>query len=184
MCCRREKCGSLTDLGVLRSTPARRTRYSIGDPAGRSSFVSDHSHYKRTWPAPGGIHHFRPRTRPRPGEGGSVCQLVLQPNRSSRRVVQKRVQPSMKFAALSPRPLFRRGIISSLQMADVCEEYEQPRHDDFRLRTAWSLFNAFTEVLRYRAITSPQTFVAATIRLNGLMLATPTVGREVPTLAA
>jgi hypothetical protein len=65
---------------------------------------------------------------------------------------------------------FRRGIISSVQIADVCKEWETPRHDDFKPRTAWSLFNAFTEILRNRAITAPQTFVAQTIRLNGLML--------------
>ena len=55
---------------------------------------------------------------------------------------------------------FRRGIISSLQIADVCKEWEEPRHEDFRPRTAWSLFNAFTEIIRNRAVTAPQTFVA------------------------
>jgi hypothetical protein len=65
---------------------------------------------------------------------------------------------------------YRRGIINSHQIADVCKEWETPQHEDFRPRTAWSLFNAFTEVLRNRAITAPQQFVATTIRLNGLML--------------
>jgi hypothetical protein len=65
---------------------------------------------------------------------------------------------------------YRRGIISALQLPKVCQEWEEPRHDDFRPRTAWSLFNAFTEVLKPRAVTAPQQFVASTIRLNGLML--------------
>jgi hypothetical protein len=65
---------------------------------------------------------------------------------------------------------YRRAVISSLQLPFVCREWEEPRHDDFKPRTAWSLFNAFTEVLRPRAVTAPQQFVAATIRLNGLML--------------
>lgn len=65
---------------------------------------------------------------------------------------------------------FRKGIISSLQIANVCREWEEPSHEDFRPRTAWSLFNAFTEVLKPRAVTAPQAFVAQTIRLNGLML--------------
>ncbi len=73
---------------------------------------------------------------------------------------------------------FRRGIISSLQLPKVCEEWETPSHDDFLPRTAWSLFNAFTEVLRGRSITSPQTFVSATIRLNGLILPTNTQAPE------
>ncbi len=65
---------------------------------------------------------------------------------------------------------YRRGIISSIQIGSVCEAWENPPHDDFKPRTAWSLFNAFTEVLKPRAITAPQQFVASTIRLNGLML--------------
>ena len=65
---------------------------------------------------------------------------------------------------------FRRGIINSQQIADVCNEWEKPRHDDFAPRTAWSLLNCFTEILKPRAISNPQAFVASTIRLNGLLL--------------
>jgi len=65
---------------------------------------------------------------------------------------------------------FRRGIISSVQIAAVCDAYENPPHPEFAPRTAWSLFNSFTEVLKPRAISAPQQFVASTIRLNGLML--------------
>ncbi len=79
---------------------------------------------------------------------------------------------------------FRRGIINSHQIADVCKEWETPRHEDFRPRTAWSLFNAFTEILRNRAITSPQTFVASTIRLNGLMLPPVQEAKAEPIIAA
>jgi len=68
---------------------------------------------------------------------------------------------------------FRRGIISSLQLPHVCKEWEEPRYEEFQPRTAWSLFNAFTEVLKPRAVTAPQAFVAQTIRLNGLMLPEP-----------
>jgi hypothetical protein len=79
---------------------------------------------------------------------------------------------------------YRRGIINSQQIADVCKEWEEPRHPDFLPRTGWSLFNAFTEIIRDRAVSAPQTFVAQTIRLNGLMLATDGgTGREVPALA-
>lgn len=64
----------------------------------------------------------------------------------------------------------RRGIISSLQLPKVCAAWEEPPHEEFRPRTAWSLFNAFTEVLKDRAVRAPQALVAQTIRLNGLML--------------
>jgi len=70
---------------------------------------------------------------------------------------------------------FRKGIISSLQLPKVCEAWEEPPHEDFRPRTAWSLFNAFTEVLKPRAVAAPQAFVAQTIRLNGLILPDPSL---------
>lgn len=76
---------------------------------------------------------------------------------------------------------FRRGVISSLQLPKVCQAWEEPTHEDFRPRTAWSLFNAFTEVLKPRAVAAPQAFVAQTIRLNGLMLPE---GADVPHTAA
>lgn len=65
---------------------------------------------------------------------------------------------------------FRKGIISSVQIAKVCEEYENPQYADFEPRTAFSLFNAFTEVLKPQALTAPNRFVGQTIRLNALML--------------
>lgn len=64
----------------------------------------------------------------------------------------------------------RRGIISALHLPKVCAAWEHPPHADFAPRTAWSLFNAFTEALKPRAVSAPQAFVAQTIRLNGLML--------------
>jgi hypothetical protein len=64
---------------------------------------------------------------------------------------------------------YRHGIISALQLPKVCAEWEEPRYD-FRPRTAWSLFNAFTEILKPRVVSAPQAFVASTIRLNSLLL--------------
>ena len=50
---------------------------------------------------------------------------------------------------------FRRGIISTLQLPHVCKAWDEPSHADFTPRTAWSLFNAFTAVLKPRAIAAP-----------------------------
>lgn len=75
----------------------------------------------------------------------------------------------------------RRGIISGLQLPRVCRAWEEPPHEEFEPRTAWSLFNAFTEVLKPRAVSAPQAFVAQTIRLNGLMLPE---GKDEPHTAA
>jgi hypothetical protein len=77
---------------------------------------------------------------------------------------------------------YRRGIISTLQLPGVCKEWEEPSHDEFKPRNAWSLFNAFTEVLKPRAVAAPQSFVAQTIRLNGLIL--PKVEQVEPPVVA
>jgi hypothetical protein len=34
---------------------------------------------------------------------------------------------------------------------DVIKEYYEPKHDDFKPRNAWSLYNAFTEVVKQRS---------------------------------
>jgi hypothetical protein len=38
------------------------------------------------------------------------------------------------------------GVITSTQVPDVLMEWREPSHEEFRPRTAWSLFNAITEV--------------------------------------
>jgi hypothetical protein len=40
----------------------------------------------------------------------------------------------------------RGGVVPASRLPKVIEAWEEPRHEAFRLRTAWSLFNAFTEV--------------------------------------
>jgi hypothetical protein len=40
------------------------------------------------------------------------------------------------------------GVISPPRMADVLGQWRNPKHDEFQSRTAWSLFNAFTETLK------------------------------------
>ena len=41
-----------------------------------------------------------------------------------------------------------RGAISGSKAQKVINEYNAPRHEDFEDRNAWSLFNAFTEILK------------------------------------
>lgn len=96
-----------------------------------------------------------------------------------RRMAETELTPAMASHVILTA--LRRGIISSLQLPRICKEWEEPTYEDFRPRTAWSLFNAFTEVLKPRAVAAPQAFVAQTIRLNGLMLPE---GQDVPQTAA
>ena len=40
------------------------------------------------------------------------------------------------------------GVCSNRQIPAVLDEWRTPRHEDFRRRNVWSLFNAFTETLK------------------------------------
>jgi hypothetical protein len=66
-------------------------------------------------------------------------------------------------------------VISHLQLPAVLKEWREPSHDDFGPRTRWSLFNAFTEVLRPFSLSNPQAFAVRTFRLNRLLVP-PTEG--------
>ncbi len=61
-----------------------------------------------------------------------------------------------------------RKIIGPRCLERVLAEWRTPRHDVFRPRTAWSLFNGFTEALKEYSL-NPQSFSARTIALNGLL---------------
>jgi hypothetical protein len=69
---------------------------------------------------------------------------------------------------------FERGIISTLQLPAVLKEWRSPSFEEFKPRTAWSLLNAFTTVLRDRAEKQPQSFMVQTMRLNHLLEARET----------
>ena len=57
------------------------------------------------------------------------------------------------------------GVITSTQVVDVLKEWREPSHDAFLPRTAWSLFNAFTEV--HKTI-NPHTMIRRSEALHGL----------------
>jgi len=56
-------------------------------------------------------------------------------------------------------------VISTGQIPRVLAEWRTPRFEDFRPRNAWSLFNAFTEVLK---VGNPHTFAPRGEALHGL----------------
>jgi hypothetical protein len=66
---------------------------------------------------------------------------------------------------------YERGVIGAHQLPLVLKEWRQPRFEEFRSRTAWSLFNAVTTVLgeQQRHIKQPQAFVAQTMQLHHLL---------------
>lgn len=57
-------------------------------------------------------------------------------------------------------------VIAYQTLPKVLDEYRKPRHEEFAPRTAWSLFNSYTEILKG---TMPFDLVSRTTRLHGLM---------------
>lgn len=57
-----------------------------------------------------------------------------------------------------------RGAISPSKSGQVLKEYRAPRHDEFSPRTAWSLFNAYTEILK----TTPRQLQERSIKLHSV----------------
>jgi hypothetical protein len=45
----------------------------------------------------------------------------------------------------------RRNALPASRLPKVLDAWEKPRHEEFAPRTAWSLFNAFTEVQKTRS---------------------------------
>lgn len=63
---------------------------------------------------------------------------------------------------------YRRGIIPTTGIGRVLEYYNVPPHQAFADRTAWSLFNAFTEEAKRVGADNPAAGAGRTIRLTNL----------------
>jgi len=57
------------------------------------------------------------------------------------------------------------GVLPASRLPLVIEGWESPRHEEFAPRTAWSLFNAFTEVQKSA---SPRAQMEGSLRLSSL----------------
>jgi len=69
-------------------------------------------------------------------------------------------------------------VMANSHVPKVLEEWRDPTHEDFAVRTAWSLFNSFTQVLKGK---NPMNLTPRTTRLHGLldMVVKATEGRMV-----
>lgn len=59
----------------------------------------------------------------------------------------------------------RAGFVTAQMLPGVVQEWHEPRHEEFAPRTAWSLFNAFTEVAKDAG---PALQMRRTQQINGL----------------
>ena len=59
----------------------------------------------------------------------------------------------------------RRNVLPASRLPKLIEAWEEPKHPEFEPRTAWSLFNAFTELLKTGA---PRQQVEGSLRLSSI----------------
>lgn len=64
---------------------------------------------------------------------------------------------------------YEKRIIGARLLPKVIEEWRQPKHAEFREKTAWSLLNAFTEVIKDRQKRQPSRAAHETITLQKLI---------------
>lgn len=70
-------------------------------------------------------------------------------------------------------------VIGARQLPLVLKEWRQPRFEEYQPRTAWSLFNSFTDVLgRTRENTHPAQAALTTMRLRRLLAPSEEIGEE------
>ncbi len=104
--------------------------------------------------------------------GEAVSQLTSFRDEEERRVnlLQQTELPDVLAESLILRA-WERGVIGAHQLPHALKEWRNPSFEDFRPRTAWSLFNAVTTVLRQdeRHVKQPQAFVAQTMQLHHLL---------------
>ena len=67
------------------------------------------------------------------------------------------------------RACVQRGIISQRQLPLVFREWHEPGHEAFQARTAWSLLNSFTTVLRNLQQKNPADLAHRTMRLHAML---------------
>ena len=59
----------------------------------------------------------------------------------------------------------RASVLPASRLPKVLEAWEEPKHEEFKPRTAWSLFNAFTGVQKGA---SPRAQMEGSLRLSSL----------------
>lgn len=64
---------------------------------------------------------------------------------------------------------YERGLVSHRLLPSVIKEWREPSFADFKPRTLFSLFNAFTTAMGPRRKTDPQRYARATIQLHDLL---------------
>ena len=85
-----------------------------------------------------------------------------------------------RFAESLMLRAFEQQLVSHRVLPEVIAQWRKPDFEEFSERSAWSLMNAFTTVLRPRFKSNAQAFASQTMRLGGLFDAALGIAPFVP----
>lgn len=135
----------VTVLGIRNS---HLQHYAAGAVMGNSVFVCDNLSFT------GEVRINRKHTRFIMRDMERLVHRMVEQLVDKREGMEKRIEAykDARLPDLIARSLILRGVESRIipanKVLDVTKEWYEPSHDEFKDRTAWSLFNAYTEVLK------------------------------------
>jgi hypothetical protein len=109
--------------------------------------------------------------RYREGIAEAVAGLDLYQGCEAERIVALRSKRLSKHAANSVMlQAYEQGIVGARLLPTLIKEWREPRHEAFRTRTAYSLLNCFTEVVKERFQNQPQKSAYEMMQFQHLLL--------------
>lgn len=84
-------------------------------------------------------------------------------------ILQHKMLSDVEAESFMLRSCVQKGIVAQKDLPAIFREYHEPRHEDFRPRTAWSLLNAFTEIMRDMQASNPNELAKRTMRLQAML---------------
>ena len=110
-------------------------------------------------------------SRYREGIANAVAGLAQYSTGEATRIEVLRTRRLSKDAANSVMlQAYERGIVGARLLPDLIKEWREPRHEEFRPRTAYSLLNCFTEIVKPRFQSQPQRSAYEMMQFQGLLL--------------
>jgi hypothetical protein len=146
----------------------------MGFCAGSRVFVCDNLAFRsdlmvRRKHSPNGVAHFSADI------AGAVMQLTSFKEAETARIaiMAETTMTDERADSLILRAAIGRGIIPLRAIPHVVREWNEPRHEQFEPRTAWSLFNAFTATLSSMQESNPADLARRTMRLSAMLAPAP-----------
>lgn len=144
--------------------------FPMGFCAGSRVFVCDNLAFRsdlmvRRKHSPNGVAHFNADI------ANAVMNLSSFKEAEVARIeaMSQATMPDERADSLILRAATDRGIIPIRLISQVVREWNEPRHEMFQPRTAWSLFNAFTAAMSSMQASNPAELARRTMRLSAML---------------